>query len=130
MNVNNCTNIKAGEWGRLNLPGGIDLTLKVLVLDLQESMSAEGISTQEMQNRLNIPPESLQPQGGSGRLFCSNCKETDVTFSQFHLQRLIMFQMVLGRFHSSRIEFSFCNYSVSFYMYMRNKTKGIIICIL
>lgn len=49
----------------------------------------EGIYTQEKLNRLNIPLESLQLQGGNGRLFCSNCKETDVTFSLFHWQRLI-----------------------------------------
>lgn len=41
---NICTNIKAegggGGWGeeRLHLPGGTDLTLKVLMSDLQESM--------------------------------------------------------------------------------------------
>lgn len=49
----------------------------------------ESIFTQEKQKRFNIPLESLQLQGGSGSLFCSNWKETDVTFSQLCYKQLI-----------------------------------------
>lgn len=49
----------------------------------------ESIFTQEKHKRFKFPPDSLQLQGGSGSLFCSNCKETDVTYSQLCWKRLI-----------------------------------------
>lgn len=59
--------------------------------------------------------------------FCSNCKEIDVTFSQLHLQRL-MHSKWAG---STAPELNLASaITVSFYMCMTNKTKGIIICIL
>lgn len=49
----------------------------------------ESIFTQEKYERFKFPPDSLQLQGGSGSLFCSNWKETDVTFSQLSWKQLI-----------------------------------------
>lgn len=59
---------------------------------------------------------SLQLQGGSGSFFWFQMEGNRCNIFPTLLEAVDLFQMILGRFHSSKIEFSFCNYSVSFHI--------------